>query len=100
MHATICLAIRERRLLEFDYHGHHRVVAAYCHGQSARGEEIVRAVQLRRPGSTSASGGFGFGKLWRVGEMRALSASDERFVPDDPDYHPDDRAIPTIHCRI
>jgi hypothetical protein len=95
--SIFCDAIRTRSLLEFDYHGFHRVVAPYCHGTSTRGVEVLRAVQLR---GASASGGFGFGKLWAVPDIIAPRMTGEPFVPDDPDYHPDDRAMKTIHCRI
>lgn len=94
---AVCDAIRTRELLEFEYHGHHRVVAPYCHGISARWVEVMRAVQLR---GTSSSGGFGFGKLWVIADMRAARTTGESFEPDDPHYHPDDRAMILIHCRI
>ncbi len=92
-----CEAIRTRFLLEFDYHGLHRVVAPYCHGISTRGVEVLRAVQVR---GMSASRGFGFGKLWVVSDIVAPRMTGDRFVPDDPRYNPDDRAMKTIHCRV
>jgi hypothetical protein len=94
---TICEAIRTRSILEFDYRGHRRIVAPYCHGASARGTELLRAVQLR---GTSASGQFGTGKLWNVAEMRGVRLLLEAFVPGDPHYNPDDRAMLLIHCRV
>jgi hypothetical protein len=84
-------------LLEFEYHGHRRVVAPYCHGTSARGVEVLRAIQVR---GTSASGAFGFGKLWAVEEMQRVRATTEAFVADDPDYNPNDSAMARIHCRV
>lgn len=95
--SLICDAIRTRSLLEFRYHGLVRLVAPYCHGYSPRGTEILRAVQV---GGSSSSGGFGFGKLWFVADMAGLRLTGKRFVPGDPRYNPDDRAIPQIHCRI
>jgi hypothetical protein len=95
--SIICEAIRKRALLEFDYHGGRRIVAPYCHGVSARGVEILRAVQIR---GFSASGGYGFGKLWAVLEMQDVQILDESFIPDDPDYNPNDRAMKQVHCRI
>ncbi len=93
----LCEAIRRRRLLQFQYHGLQRVVAPYCHGTSTRGVEVVRAVQVS---GSSSSGGFGFGKLWAVTEMENLVVLTEPFVPDDPDYNPDDSAMKRIHCRV
>lgn len=95
--ALICEAIRKRALLEFEYHGGCRIVAPYCYGVSVRGIEVLRAIQIR---GFSASGGYGFGKLWAVQDMRELQILTETFVPDDPDYNPNDRGMKQIHCRI
>jgi hypothetical protein len=93
----VCKAIHDRVLLEFDYKGKHRVVAPYCHGISTRGLESLRAVQVR---GASQSGGFGFGKLWTVVDMLNVRLTNESFVPNDPDYNPDDVGMREIHCRI
>lgn len=93
----ICRAIRERRLLKFDYNGQSRVVQPYCYGVSTRDSEVLRAVQV---GGTSSSGRFGFGKLWTVAQMTAVRLSDETFAPDDPNYNPDDSAMKRVICRI
>jgi hypothetical protein len=93
----ICEAIRKRLLLEFRYNGLPRVVEPYCHGTSTRGVEVLRAVQV---GGSSNSGGFGYGKLWTVAEITALRLTTETFPADDPNYHPDDSDINSIHCRI
>jgi hypothetical protein len=95
---VICEAIRKHRLLEFEYDGLRRVVAPYCHGVSTRDVESLRAVQIR--GSTSRTGGLGFGKLWTVAKMTDVRLTNEAFVPDDPNYNPDDRGMKSIHCRI
>ena len=93
----ICEAIRARVVLEFDYDGCHRVVDPYCHGMTAKGFEVVRAVQ--RAGE-SRSGGFGYGKLWRVSKISGIRVTRTRFVPDDPNYNPNDSAMAEIHCRV
>jgi hypothetical protein len=95
--STICQAIRERRLLEFEYEGRHRIVAPYCHGRSRTGQESLRAVQIA---GETRSGGFGYGKLWSVAKMSRVSPSMTPFVADDPDYNPDDTAMVEIHCRV
>src|SRR5262249_28947710 len=95
--SAICEAIRRRALLEFEYDGLARLVAPYCHGTSARGIEILRAVQV---GGESRSGKLGFGKLWSVSKIVDARVSDVAFVPRDPDYNPDDSAMEEIHCRV
>ncbi len=92
---VICAAIRDLTELEFDYHGSHRVVRPYCHGATRGGNESLRAVQVG-----GGSNGFGFGKLWTVAEIANLRTNGRAFVPDDPDYNPDDSAMATIHCRV
>jgi hypothetical protein len=92
----ICAAIGAHELLAFDYGGYRRVVAPYCHGTTRNGEAL-RAVQV---GGASRSGHFEFGKLWIVGRMANLQTTAATFVPDDPDYNPDDSAMLSVHCRI
>jgi hypothetical protein len=93
----ICEAIRRRVLLEFHYQGKLRVVAPYCHGVSTRGNEVLRAIQVR---GTSRSGGLGIGKLWYVSEIDEPRMLDEAFAPDDRQYNPDDSAMKHVHCRV
>jgi hypothetical protein len=93
----ICRAIQQRRRLVFDYNGLRRIVAPYCYGISMRDREVLRAVQV---GGASSSQGYGFGKLWTVSEMSRIELSDEHFVPNDPQYNPNDSAMKRIICRI
>lgn len=92
--AIVCRAIRELRVLEFEYYGKRRVVEPYCHGVTAKGAESLRAVQVGGQGP-----GFGFGKMWTLEKMSDLHLTERRFVPDDPHYNPDDSAMVRIHCR-
>ena len=89
MSELLCRAIRTRTLVEFEYDGRRRVVAPYCHGTTRKRVEVLRAIQV---GGESRSGGFGFGKLWTVSKMKDVRGSDERFLPTDPSYNPDDGA--------
>jgi hypothetical protein len=93
--SIVCQAIREHRILEFVYGGKPRLVEPYCHGTTARGLESLRAVQVGGQGW-----GFGFGKMWTIDKMDGLRVTDRTFVPDDPDYNPDDSAMVRIHCRV
>jgi hypothetical protein len=93
----ICEAIRSCHRLSFDYAGQHRVVEPYCHGTAANGGELLRAIQV---GGSSSSGGFGFGKLWKLADIERLRVLPEVFVPDDPHYNPEDSALARIHCCV
>jgi hypothetical protein len=96
-HPHLCRAIRTRTLVEFDYDGHHRIVAPYCHGVTSKNVEVLRAIQV---GGSSRSSGFGFGKLWHVDKITNLRGSDEKFLPTDPHYNPDDSVMMHICCRV
>lgn len=96
MRDTICAAIQNHELLEFEYDGLHRVVQPYCHGTTANGEAL-RAVQVA---GQSRSRRMGSGKLWMLEKMLDVRRSAQRFVPDDPDYNPNDSAMKSIHCNV
>jgi hypothetical protein len=93
--SVVCVAIRELRVLEFVYDEKRRVVEPYCHGVTAKGADSLRALQVGGQGS-----GFGFGKMWTIGKMTDVRLTDRTFVPDDPNYNPDDSAMVRIHCRV
>jgi hypothetical protein len=38
--------------------------------------------------------------MWTIEKMTDVRVSDRTFVPDDPNYNPDDSAMAVIHCRI
>jgi hypothetical protein len=97
MLALLCQAIETRKLLAFTYEGHARVVAPYAHGYTRTGSEVLRAVQVR---GSSRSGHVGGGKLWTISKMRLVRTLAESFVPNDPEYEPNDVAMLTVHCRI
>ena len=98
----ICKAIHEHRLVEFQYHGKLRVVAPYCHGTSTRGTEVLRAIEVGAAGGAGASAGRaeGYGKLWALADMVGLRILDVPFLPNDPNYNPNDSAMSQIHCRV
>jgi hypothetical protein len=93
----ICRAIKDRKLLIFDYNNKPRVVAPYCYGISTRQAEILRAIQVH---GVSGSGKLGLGKLWSLEQMVGVRVSDQTFVPNDPNYNPNDSAMTRILCRI
>lgn len=92
---VVCTAIRQRTMLRFEYDGKSRLVQPYCHGVSSAGHEVLRAVDVSGRGP-----GFGFGKLWLLTKMSAVVDTGTAFLPDDPNYNPNDSAMRSIHCRI
>ena len=92
---VVCKAIASRRLLEFDYDGHHRVVEPHCHGRGAEGQDFLRAYQVA---GTSASGPLGW-KLFDLARVRNLRVLNGSFVRR-ADYRPDDTSMHPVHCCV
>jgi hypothetical protein len=92
---VVCNAIASRRLLEFDYDGHHRLVEPHCHGRGATNKEFFRAFQI---GGTSASGPLGW-KLFDMDHVFNVRLCDERFEPRS-DFRADDTSMHPVHCRV
>lgn len=96
---AIIEAIKRRVLLRFRYDGRLRIVEPYCFGLSTRGQEALRAIQVR--GSNAAGPALvRSGKLWTVSKMSDVRLLPEAFVPDDPNYNPNDKAMARIYYRI
>jgi hypothetical protein len=93
----ICTAIQDKRLLMFDYNGQSRVVEPYCLGLSTQDAELLRAIQVA---GASHSRRFGFGKLWTLEQMKAVRVAEQTFVPDDPNYNPNDSAMKLVICNV
>jgi len=92
---VICQAIARRRLLAFDYDGHHRTVEPHCHGTGATGVQLLRAYQI---GGTSTTGHLGW-KLFDITRVSSPGLLADTFVPR-PDYRPDDVAMHPVHCSV
>ncbi|SER27710.1 hypothetical protein SAMN04489841_3515 [Natrinema salaciae] len=97
MSEIICKAIREQKVLEFTYDGHHRKVEPYCHGQSKKGKESLRGYQIAG-GSNSRR--VPFWRLFTVAKMGNLTLTDETFNGNRPHYNPNDKDLSPIHCNI
>jgi hypothetical protein len=95
MHPLICQAIACRRLLAFDYQGHHRVVEPYCHGTGRAGQDFLRAFQIS---GTSASGPLGW-KLFDLAHVSNLRVLEKQFA-GRADYRAEDKAMHPLHCRV
>jgi len=92
---AVCAAIASRRVVEFDYRGHHRVVEPHAHGRGPTNKELLRGFQI---GGTSASGPLGW-KLFDMDAVFDLRLREERFAPR-PDFRTDDPSMHPVHCCV
>ncbi len=89
-------AIRQQRMVRFDYHGQGRLVEPHIYGRVGNGHVILQGFQ-RANGSRS-------GKLpdWRsfhVADLRNVQLTDKTFHPE-PGYNPDDPDFIEVFARI
>lgn len=97
MNATICTAINERRLLRVGYTVGMRTVEPHAYGESADGNELLRAYQVAGP---HADPGHDW-NLFRVGRITSVQILDEHFDGPRPDYRRGDSAMKGgIYCEL
>ncbi len=96
--ATICEAISERQIIEFNYQWRSRVVEPYLVGVHEDEEELMlRAVQVA---GESKSGGLPDWRLFRLNEMKKLKVTDRRFEPRLEEYEPKDPELVDRECWV
>ena len=93
---TICRAIREKRLLEIEYHGHTRTIAPHVYGIDTSGDEMLSCYQVWGGSDGGDSAGW---KSLKVREISSLAMTTRKFGPR-PEYRHGDRAMKEIFCQI
>ena len=97
MNQSICDAIANLAVIEFNYRGLSRVVEPFCHGVSRAGNEVLRAYQI---GGDSESGNPVGWKLYEVSQMSGLRRTGATFRPSRPGYNPTDSQMTSTHCSV
>ncbi len=97
---TLWVAIEERRIIEFYYHGGYRTVEPFALGvvkHGAADNESLICYQIE--GLSDLQGTVGW-KLYRASEMEEIRVLREQFTGDRPDYDPDDIDMVKIYCCV
>jgi hypothetical protein len=98
MNPLLCSAIKNRRLITFNYDGGRRIVEPYCHGASEAGHDLLRGYQTAGYSRSGASQGW---KMFRLDELTGLAMTDEIFADIRPEYDPcREEKMTTIYCRV
>ena len=90
-------AIRNRQMLTFQYHGHHRVVEPYTYGIDQKGHAALRAYQT---GGTSGSGRIPDWRIFHESEILALKSLEQHFDIRSGDYKKNDSFFSTIYAEL
>ena len=97
MNATICEAIRARRLLMFEYADLMRVVEPHLYGVNSAGHDALTA--WLRPGHSRVDPQGGW-RMYLVSDMHALQPLDETFERPRPGYNARDPRMERVHCAL
>ncbi len=73
---TIINAISNKKIIEFDYHDHHRVAEPHIYGTLGGKEDIL----VYQTGGTSSSGGIPEWRRMHVSEISNLVVTDQTFA--------------------
>ena len=97
MNATICEAIRSRKLIMFAYADLIRVVEPHRYGVTTGDHEILSG--WLRPGysRTDPNGGW---RTYRVPDMGSLVLLPEAFAGPRAGYNPHDERMREVYCSL
>ena len=96
MNDEIIGAIENHKLIEFDYDGESRTVEPHCYGISTKGNEVIRAYQVR---GFSSSGTMGW-KMYDLSKADDIKVLSETFSKPRPDYKKGDKGMDEIYCEL
>ena len=97
MKNTISQAIRDRRVLTFDYDGYQRTVEPHCHGITTAGNEALRCYQTAGGSSSGKVPGW---HMMKVEKIIGLTVSLSVFGGPRPGYSRGDRNMSTIFEQL
>lgn len=97
MRSTICLAITERKVIQFDYHGGPRKVEPFCYGLNKTGNEVLRGYQIGGHSERGESVGW---RLFRASDISGITVTPKHYTGWREGYTPNDSAMTTIHCHV
>ena len=76
MNDTIINAISNKKIIEFDYHEHHRIAEPHIYGILGGEEDIL----VYQTGGTSSSGGIPEWRRMHLSEISNLIVTDQTFA--------------------
>lgn len=96
MRQIIIQAIQDKFLLKFIYDGGIRIVETYCYGQTAKGNDVIRAFQV---GGYSSTGKLGW-KLFDLSKAHSITLLEEKFDNPQSGYARGDRGMSVIYLEL
>lgn len=94
MKDKICLAIKNRKLIQFSYKEMQRIVEPHCCGVSKQGNDSVRAFQIEGESETDLNEW----KLFTLSKMESLEILERCFSDPREGYSKGDKDLIEIYC--
>ena len=93
----ICEAIRCKKLLQFSYGSHLRVVEPHMLGRDSAGHDVLSAYLVR---GYSESRKQPYWRFYLLSDLKALTMVDETFSGTRKGYNPKDPRMLRVYCRL
>lgn len=97
MRSTLCDAIENQQIVEFDYRGKHRVVEPHKVGNTTKGNTVLSGYQVDGRGNEINPPDWGQYKLTKISN---LEVTGESFSGPRPEYSRTDKRMTRIFCRL
>jgi len=93
----ICSAIRDMKLVRFQYHGYLRIVQPATYGLDEYGRKTLHGYQIR---GKSATGHLPRWRIFHESNMSNFFVLDEKFSKAPPGYDRGDAWFSDIFCEL
>ena len=93
----ICEAIRCKKLLQFSYGNHMRVVEPHILGRDSAGHDVLSAYLVR---GYSESRKQPYWRFYLLSDLKPLTMVDETFPGPRKGYNPKDPRMLKVYCRL
>lgn len=93
----ICEAIRCKKLLQFSYGDHTRVVEPHLFGRDSAGHDVLSAYLVR---GYSESRQRPYWRFYLLSNVTSLTMLDERFLGPRKGYNAKDPRMLKVYCRL
>lgn len=97
MRSTLCNAIGNQNIVEFQYRGQPRVVERHKVGKTTKGNVVLSGYQSGGRGNEINPPDWGLYKLRKIGNLNVTNGS---FSGPRPQYSPNDKRMTQIYCRL
>jgi len=97
MRSTLCSAIDNRTIIEFQYRGKHRVVEPHKVGKTRKGNVALSGFQSGGHGNDVNPPDWG---LYILNKISNLNVTNRSFSGPRPNYSPSDQRMTRIYCRL